>query len=448
MKKTYISSAFRLLVLTIIFISPLKSMEYDDCEACCEYNQALQSVDTLYKKLRTAMFAQVPFKKHALEDIDDENISSFKKKGVKEKGLLSFFQDDHETTKLFLAHVFYSSFKPKLSKKIVPIYHRYPDITLDVREIQETIKDYCVELLFQNLHQPVKSRQLKTCTCPKATLYDKIGCTLKVVSTLPTLFPPDHCNADQPLSCEYFGSGLLLSEYLLSYILGKRGYHHQSLYCIDKAYSENHKCCSLFNEFQNHLHNNGIKTTIKVSPTPTGFLEFKQMNPLKNHVLIAIDPGDPKQITEPNLLHNATGTYIIFSSESLNQQHGIEVDFSTVHDINIKHRDRKIYDNIPATQKTQKMDKQIYKFDRQLRSIKPQPDNVAFIHELLGMIHGEEQKFKEHKDPAGYTAIKIAWQTNPLREFENIAHNTPSALTLMVHSGVQEFDGKKFKSLI
>ena len=42
------------------------------------------------------------------------------------------------------------------------MYNRYPGITLDSREIQETIKDYCVELLFQKFHLPAKKRQLAT----------------------------------------------------------------------------------------------------------------------------------------------------------------------------------------------------------------------------------------------------------------------------------------------
>ena len=81
-----------------------------ECKTCCEYNKGIQSVDTLYKTLRTSMFAQAPFKKHALEDVDDENILSFKKREIKASGLLPLFEDDPETTKLFLVHVFYNTF--------------------------------------------------------------------------------------------------------------------------------------------------------------------------------------------------------------------------------------------------------------------------------------------------------------------------------------------------
>ena len=414
MKKTPILFASNLLILIVLFTASLKSMESEpECKTCSEYNKGIQSVDTLYKTLRTSMFAQAPFKKHALEDVDDENILSFKKREIKASGLLPLFEDDPETTKLFLVHVFYNTFAQKQFRKIVPMYDRYPGITLDSREIQETIKDYCVELLFQKFHLPAKKRQLATCTCTKATLYDKIGCALKVISKLPTLFPSDQCTAHQPLSGEYFGSGLLLSEYLLSYILGKRGYHYQNLHCFDKSYSENNECRSLFNEFQKHLRNNGITTNINVFSDTSGFFEFKQINPINNHLVIAIDPGDKQQITTPDLLHQAKEAYIVFLNEDCNQQHATKIDFSDMNAILIAQRDANIDNTALPMQKSKKMMRQINNFISLLCSINHQQNQVAYIHTLLGIVQKKGHKFEKSENTTGYTALKVGWHTKP-----------------------------------
>ena len=330
------------------------------------------------------------------------------------------------------------------------MYDRYPDITLDSREIQETIKDYCVELLFQKFHLPAEKRQLATCTCTKATLYDKIGCALKVISKLPTLFPSDQCTAHQPLSGEYFGSGLLLSEYLLSYILGKRGYHYQNLHCFDKSYSENNECRSLFHEFQTHLRNNGITTNINVFSDTSGFFEFKQINPINNHLVIAIDPGDKQQITTPDLLHQAKEAYIVFLNEDFNQQHATKIDFSDMNAIFIAQRDANIDDTALPMQKSKKMMRQINNFISLLCSINHQQNQVAYIHTLLGIVQKKGHKFEKSENTTGYTAIKVGWHTNPLGAFETFAraNHSPSTLTLQVNQGVQEFDGQEFQSLI
>jgi hypothetical protein len=126
-----------------------------------------------------------------------------------------------EERKLFLL----SSYSLRnFSDVVIPLILKKSNFNCLPHDFLNLMKDFFVQYATLRYGNSSENRILSWCPCPKAQLGDRLGVTVKIVHELTQRFCPQLCTESTPLYYSSFGSGDLLNDYLILYILYYAGY--------------------------------------------------------------------------------------------------------------------------------------------------------------------------------------------------------------------------------
>lgn len=410
--------------------------------------KAAVKCDLLQRNFRQDIFENLPLAKHLLNDIDNDQITAFKKKYLKTYGFVTIFNDSYEKTYEYLTKVWAQPTSQEILKKTIDFFSTKNNVTLAPEEIKTLISNYCIENFLQKFYVPASNHSLWSCKCSKAPVAAKLLCSLNVAMKLPQFFSPDQCTESNPLVSTFFGPGRLMSEYLLLHALSKY-YQFLTVNCIDKAYANDESYLLHFSVLREQLARANVKAKMFIFSSTALFHNHIATTQRPQNLIVAIDPGDKKKINEhKKAVRRATIAHISLLSYAFNTKHTIIIKFPDPAQLKAKSYNGRILQSEDHVPPTKTMETQCKHLDTTLIKHfigKSHESRETIVEELTTFIQKKKRKLRGKNSEDSYNLLDVEWYKHPRTEFEDFVrpYHKPSALIMMIYNGVKEFSTSK-----